>query len=309
MRTRVDERIAERADHQLGLFTNHQMLAAGGDRRLRARRVAQGRWDQRSPRVLSLTAHPRSWPQLVLAGVLDAGDGALANGLTAAAVLEVPTFGRRAEQPHVLTMRGGNHRPILCRLSETFWLPPEHRTEHGDIPVVSLARLPFELAMARLPKRRIMWLIDFAINERGLGHEDLARAGAVLCRRGRPASPLMRQLVDHFAPGYVPPASVLEADFRDLCDRFGLDQGVRQVNAGGSAWIGRVDVAYPRQKLLVELDSRRWHNTSSAFESDRQRSNALVLAGWRVVRITWRMIHDDPAGVARLLASLLSSAA
>jgi very-short-patch-repair endonuclease len=102
---------------------------------------------------------------------------------------------------------------------------------------------------------------------------------------------------------------VLEAAYRDLCDRFGIPQGIRQKNAGGDAWIGRVDVAHPAHKLLVELDSRRWHNTSTAFESDRERSNALVAAGWRVVRITWRMIHDDPEGVARLLRSLLAQAA
>lgn len=309
MRTPVDERIAERAHLQLGLFTNDQLLAAGGYWRLKQRRLADGVWEQRSHRVLALTSYPRTWRQAVLAGVLDAGTPAAATGLTAAAVLRVPTFDRVGGPPHVLRKRGGNHRPSLCRLTETFWLPADHVIVAHDVPAVSFARLPFELAMDRLPKRRVLWVIDFAINERGLTHEDLALAGTVLCRRGRPATPLMRDLIEHVAPGYVPPATVLEADYRDLCDRFGLPQGVRQVNAGGDAWIGRVDVIYREQKLIVELDSRRWHNTSAAFESDRTRTNELVLSGWRVVRITWRMIHDDPEGVARLIRSLLAAAA
>jgi len=73
--------------------------------------------------------------------------------------------------------------------------------------------------------------------------------------------------------------------------------------------VGRVDVAYAEARLLVELDSRRWHDTSTAFEDDRHRDNALVLAGWRVIRITWRMIHDEPDKVAELLRGLLSAAA
>src|SRR5688500_7666724 len=120
MRTQVDERIAERAEHQLGLFTIDQLAAAGGNGTLRRRRVDQGIAEQRSRRVLALAAHPRTWRQHVLAGVLDAGTGAVANGLTAAAVLDVPTFSAAAGPPRVLVKRGGNHRPTLCRLSETF---------------------------------------------------------------------------------------------------------------------------------------------------------------------------------------------
>jgi len=107
----------------------------------------------------------------------------------------------------------------------------------------------------------------------------------------------------------VPPASELEAKFVNVCRRYGLPQGIRQLNVGGEAWVGRVDVAYPEAKLLVELDSRQWHDTSTAFEDDRKRDNALVLAGWRVIRITWRMLCDEPEKVADLVRALLTSAA
>ena len=309
MRNQVDERIAERAHEQLGLFTEDDLRAAGGCWRLKQRRIASGVWEQRSPRVLAMTAHPRSWLQHVMQGVLDAGPRALASGITGAAVLEVPTFGRHAGRPQVLIKRGGNHRPGLATLHETFWLPDSHRRVHRQIPVVSWDRLPFELAIARLPRQRVEWVVDHALNERGLRHEDLALSGSVLCRRGRPATPMIRSIIEERAPGYVPPASVLEAAFATLCAEFGLPKGARQKNAGGDAWIGRVDVAYARAKLLVELDSRRWHGARTAFESDRERTNELVKAGWRVIRITWRMIHDEPEKVAALVRALLATAA
>jgi hypothetical protein len=115
----------------------------------------------------------------------------------------------------------------------------------------------------------------------------------------------MRLVVDERMPGYVPPASELEAVYGDVCERFGLPRGIVQLNAGGAAWVGRVDVAYPDAKLLVELDSRRWHDTSTAFDDDRERTNALVVAGWRVIRITWRMLHDEPERVAALVRAAL----
>ena len=65
-----------------------------------------------------------------------------------------------------------------------------------------------------------------------------------------------------------------------------------------------------RQKLAVsgvsvELDSRRWHNTRDGFESDRERSNDLIASGWRVIRITWRMLHDRPERVVALVRRAL----
>ena len=138
---------------------------------------------------------------------------------------------------------------------------------------------------------------------------ELAGVVGELAGRGRRGSTALRTLSEDLAPGYVPPASELEARFRDLLRSAGIDGGVTQANVGGEEWVGRVDVAFPAAKLVVELDSRRWHLSRSAMESDRRRDNALVVAGWRVVRITWRQLVDDPAGLVALLRSLLAGAA
>ena len=54
-----------------------------------------------------------------------------------------------------------------------------------------------------------------------------------------------------------------------------------------------VDCAWPRRRLIVELDSYEFHGTRQAFESDRSKDRHLTAAGWTVIRITWRDL-DDP---------------
>jgi hypothetical protein len=207
----------------------------------------------------------------------------------------------------VLIGHGRHHKLCLGRCHQTFWLPPNHRDERQGIPVVAAHRLPFELA-SREHHSTLRWVIDFLVNERGLTVETLALSAAELCRSGRPGSAAMRRQIDELSPGYVPPNTVLAAKYRDLCVAHGIPPGRVEVHAGAERWIGRVDVLYDDAKLIVELDSRRWHNTRDGFESDRERTNDLVLAGWRVVRITWRMLHDHPEKVVALVRRALLGA-
>jgi very-short-patch-repair endonuclease len=55
-----------------------------------------------------------------------------------------------------------------------------------------------------------------------------------------------------------------------------------------------LDVGFRSQKLVLEIDGRIHQTDRDLFESDRWRQNALVLAGWRVLRFTWRMVEDHP---------------
>jgi very-short-patch-repair endonuclease len=57
--------------------------------------------------------------------------------------------------------------------------------------------------------------------------------------------------------------------------------------------------------LIVELDSRAYHDGDEPFETDRDRDANLLLAGFSVVRITWRRLTTDPDREAARLDSLL----
>jgi len=63
--------------------------------------------------------------------------------------------------------------------------------------------------------------------------------------------------------------------------------------------IAEADFAAPELKLCIEIDGRAYHSDRATFENDRARQNALVLAGWTVLRFTWEQITAQPDEVVR----------
>ena len=56
----------------------------------------------------------------------------------------------------------------------------------------------------------------------------------------------------------------------------------------------------------VHRSRRRHHFTTGSFESDRERDQRCVAAGWRVVRVTRRQVAREPERIADLLVKLLA---
>jgi very-short-patch-repair endonuclease len=50
----------------------------------------------------------------------------------------------------------------------------------------------------------------------------------------------------------------------------------------------KADGLYREQRLVVELDSRRWHEGPLAQDGDRERTAELEAHGYRIMRITGR---------------------
>ena len=68
--------------------------------------------------------------------------------------------------------------------------------------------------------------------------------------------------------------------------------GNRPIVVGGQLYY--IDIAFGRAKVAVEIDGRLHELDEDLFESDRWRQNALVRAGWRVLRFTWAMLVEHP---------------
>lgn len=68
-----------------------------------------------------------------------------------------------------------------------------------------------------------------------------------------------------------------------------------------------LDVAFPAARLAIEIDGRLHEDDVDLFESDRWRQNALVVAGWRVLRFTWPMVRDHPEMMIATIRRLLRS--
>jgi very-short-patch-repair endonuclease len=72
----------------------------------------------------------------------------------------------------------------------------------------------------------------------------------------------------------------------------------------------KIDIAFPGARLAVEIDGWAWHADVERFRADRRKGNALVRAGWTVLRFTWHDLTDRPDYVlAQIQAALLAVAA
>jgi very-short-patch-repair endonuclease len=70
-----------------------------------------------------------------------------------------------------------------------------------------------------------------------------------------------------------------------------------------------VDCVWPEQRLIVELDGHAFHSPAHSFEEDRARDRRLEAAGWHVLRVTWRQLHEEPELLEADLRQLLSQPA
>ena len=93
-----------------------------------------------------------------------------------------------------------------------------------------------------------------------------------------------------------------EARFRAFLDAAGL--AFPRLNSNVQGY--ECDCVWPDHALIVELDGRSFHTTAIAFERDRARDRALQMAGWRVIRVTWRQLREESEALARDLRTLLS---
>jgi very-short-patch-repair endonuclease len=139
--------------------------------------------------------------------------------------------------------------------------------------------------------------------EKACGKEllDLSRLGT-FCEQSprRRGVRLLRALVSEHRPMPVT-RSELECMFLRLCDDYGIRRPAVNVPVAGF----EVDCVWLDERLVVELDGWGFHRDRGAFEADRRRDAALQLAGYRVVRITYRRLVSEPSGVAADLQALL----
>jgi very-short-patch-repair endonuclease len=68
----------------------------------------------------------------------------------------------------------------------------------------------------------------------------------------------------------------------------------------------KVDVAFPRQKVAIEVDGWAHHSDSGDFHHDRVRQNNISLLGWQVLRFTWLDLVEYPQRVIAVIRSATS---
>ena len=68
-----------------------------------------------------------------------------------------------------------------------------------------------------------------------------------------------------------------------------------------------LDIAWVKQRVALELDSRTYHDNDPSFATDRRRSRRLGAVGWHVVRGTWLDLDERPAELAADVWALLEA--
>ena len=71
--------------------------------------------------------------------------------------------------------------------------------------------------------------------------------------------------------------------------------------------VTRWTFVWPTRKLVVEFDGWEFHRSRAAFEKDRRRDADLQLAGYVVLRITWRRLAEEPEVVIAQIATALAA--
>ncbi len=136
---------------------------------------------------------------------------------------------------------------------------------------------------------------------------DLSVLRALLRRsRGRRGVARLRLILEELHPETKRTRSDLERLFLDMCGKGGLPTPEVNVSLHVSGRRLKPDFLWRDAGLIIEADSRRFHDTDSAFQHDRQREQLLQLAGWRVSRCTWEQVEREPRRLVQTIQALLT---
>ncbi|MBV9166660.1 MAG: type IV toxin-antitoxin system AbiEi family antitoxin domain-containing protein [Solirubrobacterales bacterium] len=101
------------------------------------------------------------------------------------------------------------------------------------------------------------------------------------------------------------PRAVNEARRRGLIGHAELaDVIVRSPRHRGARRLAQFAL-FPREQVIVELDSWAFHSTREAFERDRERDVNTLAAGFATIRLTWQRMHRRPRDEAARLHQIL----
>jgi very-short-patch-repair endonuclease len=280
-----DRAVAALAGRQHGVVSSAQLLAAGLGKRAVAHRVTHGRLVRLHRGVYQVGPVPA--PRgAEMAAVLACGAGTRLSHHTAG---DLWGFRPHAGDIHVTVP--GEARRLRPGLQIHRALSLDAAV-HDGLPLTTPARTLLDLARC-LPQHQL----DRAVEQAQL--MNLVSRGELEALLGnqRGSRALCRALHDE------PTLTRSEAERRLL----ELVRAARLPRPGTNVRLlgFEVDLLWPAQRLVVEVDGFAFHSSRAAFERDRRRDTALQAARYRVVRLTWRQITLEPHAVVAQLATLL----
>jgi very-short-patch-repair endonuclease len=282
------------------VFHRDDARRAGLSTRQIGHRVTSGRWEQLRPGVYRIAGLPSSTHVTLAAAVL--ATRGTASHLSAAALHRLTEHPPITPEVTAPSSAGHHHRAV--RLHRTSDLSPRDVQRIEGIRCTNGVRTLIDLGV-RISPDELQLVLDRALH-RGVVHLDpLTTRFLQLARPGRDGMQVVREVLVRVDPTLAPAESDLESLLWRLLESAGLPLPQRQLPVEIDGHRYRLDAAYPVQRLAIECDGFVHHGTRRAFESDRERQNRLVTAGWTVLRFTWQQVVRRPEEVVATIRSAL----
>jgi very-short-patch-repair endonuclease/predicted transcriptional regulator of viral defense system len=294
------------AARQHGVVAREQLLVAGLTRSAVRHRVAKGILEPLSARILRVVGSAPTDHQLAMAASLDASDSVVALH-SAAALWELPGFS--LEPVHVMTTRrphrGTEHLGIVHS---------SVRFDESDVAVINGIRVTTPVRTlvdlsGRIHPDRVERVCDTMWARRLITYRHLHDyADRLPPRGGAPGARVIRRLAEARSPEFRPPESSAERRVNELLERAGVPELERQVDIGDkNSWIGRVDLADRKLRVLVEVQSELFHGSVLDQRNDQVRLARLRAAGWAVLEVQQFDIWHRPERVVEAISRLRAS--
>lgn len=274
----TDGVLAAHAAQHHGVFRGAHARMAGLSPRQMVDRIAERRWQELHHDVYRVNGAPICWEASLLAACWAGGFRAVASRRSAAALHGLPGGRRDIVEITCPRWRRARHDGLLVH--ETKALSPIDVELVSGIPTTTPARTLFDLGgVCRAG------LVELALENalrRGLVSEaELVATAKRLSRSGRPGGPILRQLLLARAPKQRPTESEMETLLLQALRAHGLPAPIPQHEVWrGSLCLGRVDAAYPDEKIAIEYDSDEFHTGRGPTKHDRARRHELIAASW-----------------------------
>lgn len=146
-------------------------------------------------------------------------------------------------------------------------------------------------------------MLDEALYQRWLSVDDLV--DQVHAVHGQHGAPALRALLRGVGSGARSAAERLAQQVLARSGIEGWSWNHPVVLPDGTTAV--LDAALPGLRIAIEIDGRAYHSGPREFQHDRTRQNALVAAGWIVLRFTWFDLTRRPDYVVAAVRAAVQS--
>jgi hypothetical protein len=289
----LDKAIAVLAGNQHGYITRAQLLAIGLGARAIRYRVAKRQLIRVHAGVYAVGYLNATPVARAHAAVLACGPRALLSHGSAASLWQ---FFKHWDMPFEVILPGKRTRRGIKTHRSCTLTDRDYDRQHG-IPATSPARTALDIA-PRLTDKRLTRVVNDARHARFLHLDDL---NDVLTRN--PMHPGTKRLKPFLEGPQNPTRSPLEDDFLAFAKRHGLPAPVTNTYLFGY----EIDVLYPAERVIVEVDGYEFHSDRHSFVRDRRRDAIMLAADYQTVRITEEQMDDDGEQEAQRLMAILEA--